>query len=337
MKFKEKIEAGVVVFARTVIPILPRIVVYRLSRIAGFCIYVFTPKLRNVAAANIELVFGNSKLDAEKRRINIASLQSIVLTTLDVFWFSKNTVERVEKYMSYDDSFSSILDNQSSIILSAHFGSWEMIGLCCGANGHKLTSIAMPIKNPYVDRVLNVLRGKVGAIVTARKGGVRTVLKALKKGRGTALLIDQNTLPEEGGVFVPFFGLPVPVANVTGIFQSVVNSKVFIAWCFADEKGCYKAYAKPPFVPSDDMSSEDVTAHVTRELESVIHEYPDYWLWAYKRWCFYRESDDKEKYPFYAESYEEYSEYSKLVKKYRMARDAVDEANKVLMEFEEND
>lgn len=337
MKLRGKFEAGGVLLAKWVIPLLPRMVVYRLSRVFGFCVYAFTPKLRKVAAANIDLVFGDSKSDKEKRRINISSLQSFALTTLDLFWFNKYTYERLDKYMSYDDSFKTLFDDPAAILLTGHIGGWEMIGLGCAEQGYPLTSIAMPLKNPLADKALNTLRQKTGASTAARKGALRQVLRAVKQGRGTALLIDQNTLPEEGGLFVQFFGLPVPVSNITGTMQSVANSKVFVSWCIPDKRGYYKAYAKKPFVPSDDMSRDEITAFVTHELESVIYDHPDYWLWSYKRWCFYRENDDKARYPFYAESYEEYSEYRKLVKTYRAAQVSADEARRVLVEFERED
>ncbi len=337
MKLREIFEAGGVMLAKWVIPLLPRIVVYKFSRVAGGCVYLFMPRLRNVAAANIELVFGDSKSDAEKRRINIASLQSFALTTLDLFWFNRNTRERFKKYVKLDESFRVAFDDPSALFLSAHFGNWEILAVGCGIENYPLTSIAMPLRNPFADRELNALRQKTGSLVATRKGALRTVLKALKQGRGTAMLIDQNTLPEEGGVFVPFFGLPVPVANVAGTLQSVANSKIFVTGAFSDKRGHYTAYSKKAFVPSDDMTREDVTVHVTRELESVIYENPDYWLWSYKRWCFYRKSDDRDKFPFYAESYEEYAEYRELVKKYRAAQVAADDAHDVLMEFEGED
>jgi len=52
-------------------------------------------------------------------------------------------------------------------------------------------------------------------------------------------------------------------------------------------------------------TTEEIAARATQELETIIRENPQFWLWSYKRWCFYRESDDKDRYPFYRKSYED--------------------------------
>ncbi len=200
----------------------------------------------------------------------------------------------------------------------------------CGDQGYPLTSVAMPLRNQFADRELNILRQKTGCSIVARKGALRSVIKAIKGGRGTLLGIDQNTLPEEGGVFVPFFGLEVSASNAVGVLRSAVSSKVYLTWCVADEKGHYTAYAKPALELCDEMSREDVTAKVMRELEGVISENPSFWLWSYKRWRFYRSCDEKGAYPFYAESYERYSEHCKLENKYFELLAEADEARQAV-------
>lgn len=330
MKLRKRLrkipEAGGVIFAKHAIPLLSRMGVVRLSRFLGFCTYVFSPKLRKRAAANINLVFGDFKSVEEKLQINKASFQSFALTTLDLFWFNKRTHERLESYMSYDESFRTIFKDPSAIVLTAHLGNWEVMAVGCGDQGYPLASIAMPLRNQFADRELNVLRQKTGCSIVARKGALRSILKTLKNGGGTLLGIDQNTLPDEGGVFVPFFGLPVPVSNVVGALWSSVNSKVFVSWCIPDEKGYYRAYAKPALVLSDDMSRENITACVMKELESVVCDYSAFWLWSYKRWRFCRDNDEIEKYPFYAESYEGYAEHGRLEEKYFELQAVADEA-----------
>lgn len=337
MNVRQKFEAFGILFAKYTIPLLPRIVVCKFSRFIGLLVYLAMPEFRHIAMANLGVVFGENKTAAEKRRIYIRSLQSITLTFLDLFWFNKNTHKRFAKYMKYEDSFLQAFNEPSTIFITAHFGSWEMLGIGSGIQDYPLASIATPLKNPVANRELNQLRTSTGSIIISRKGALRAVIRALKKGRATALLGDQNTLPEDGGVFVPFFGLPVPVTNIIGLLQTVVNSKIYITWGIPDSRGYYTACAKPPLDISPDMTREDITALATSELESVIYENPDYWLWAYKRWRYYRESDDKEKYPYYAESYEEYSEYRKLLREYRQARVVADDAYKEMKAFEAED
>ena len=274
-----------------------------------------------MAADNLDLAFGDSLTDARKRVINKASFQNFCLVLLDLFWFNRNTTERLAKYLVIDESFRSYFEGPSTIVLTAHIGNWEIINAGCGARGRPMTSIAMPTKNAFADAELKRLREKTGSEIAPRSGAIRRAIKALRDGRGTFLLVDQNTLPEEGGVFVPFFGQPVPVTKAMGALWARTGAQIMVAWCLPDENGVYTIYAKPPFPDADEESSnEEIVARVIRELEDVIREKPNYWLWSYKRWRFFRETDDQGQFPFYAQSYEQYAKYLGLLERLHAAR-----------------
>jgi len=295
-----------VVFALSIIPLLSRRAVVGLSRALGNLAWLFSPKLRRISEANLDIAFGDSKSHEDKKAISRRSFQSFALVALDSFWLNRKTTERLEAYLRYDDSFEVVFSDPPAIILTAHLGNWEIVSLGCGLRGAPITSIAMPLKNPFADRALNRLRERTGSEIAARKGAIRHIIKALREGRSTALLVDQNTLPEEGGVFVPFFGLSVPVSKATGSLWSRTKAKILVTWCVPDGQGVYTVYSRPPFpAKGESPSTEEITARVTEELEVVIRENPNHWLWSYKRWCFYQESDDANQYPFYKKSYED--------------------------------
>jgi KDO2-lipid IV(A) lauroyltransferase len=299
-------ELPLMVLARGILPLLPRRVILWLSRVLGAVAYALSPKLRRIAQANLDLAFGDSKTTEEKQAINRASFQSFTLVILDSFWLNRNTTSRLAKTMRYDASFRPVFDGPPVIIVTGHIGNWEIVSLGCGLEGHPMTSIAMPLKSPFADRELNRLREKTGSEIAARKGAIRHIIKALRNGRNTAVLVDQNTLPEEGGTFVPFFGLSVPVSKAAGALWARTKAKIMVCWCVPDEQGVYTVYARPPFTnDGETLTTEAIAARATQELEIIIRENPQFWLWSYKRWCFYRESDDKDRYPFYSKSYED--------------------------------
>jgi lauroyl/myristoyl acyltransferase len=312
---------------------LPRSEVLRLSRFLGHCAYFVSFSRRRYAEANLNLVYGDSLSEKDKRNINIKSFQNFALIMLDIFWFDHKTDERLDKYMQYDKSFDAIFDGTPNIILTAHFGNWEIVSVACGKKGHPLTSVSMPPKNAFAGEALKSLRVKSGSDMVHREGALKSIIKALRKGRSTAFLLDQDTLPEEGGTFVPFFGLPVPVSNVAGALQARTNAKLVVAWCMPDKVGCYTVYANPPMdVDKDNTTKEEITARITLDLEKVIRTYPDYWLWCYRRWRFFRAEDPAERYPYYAESYEEHAAYRKLIREHRAASEGEKTARRAVAE-----
>ena len=294
------------IVAKHAIAVLPRRVVIQLSRFLGTSAYYLAPKLRKIARANLDAAFGDSKTLQEKVRISKSSFRNFSLVLLDSFWFGRHTEKRLRKYLRYDSSFRVYLEQPPIIAITAHLGNWEIMGLGCGLEGQPITAIAMPLKNSFADRELNRLRVKTGTRITPRSGAVRHLIRSLRAGNNTLLLLDQNTLPEEGGMFVPFFGLSVPVSKAAASLMARTQARLMVIWCLPDAQGVYTAYALPPFPnEGESPSAEAITARLTQELESVIRKRPGSWLWSYKRWCFYQDSDDGNQYPFYRKSFEE--------------------------------
>lgn len=290
---------------RWTIPLFPRKVIVSLARALGRLAYLASRKKRRIAEANLEVVFGDSKSAEEKREIIIASFQAFALLSLDMLWFTVHTKKRVEKYLRYNSSFDIVFEDGPFIAVSAHFGNWEIAGLGCGVRGQPVTSIARPLKNSLINQVLTRLRTRTGSSIAPRLGGIRQVIRALRAGHHTAILVDQNTLPEDGGVFVPFFGLSVPVSRAAGALRSRTDARLIFFWCIPDEHGVYTGYVSGPF-PGDGQSptNDEIAAWVMRQTESIILKHPQFWMWSYKRWRYYRRFDDKDRYPFYARSYE---------------------------------
>ena len=306
--------------AKVSIQFLPRCAVLLLARLLGWLSYSFSAKRRRLAAANLDLVYGDTLASREKRRINIASFQNMALVLLDLYWFNYRTAERMKRYFVYDKSFESIFDGRPNIIVTAHFGNWEVVSLACGQRGLPLTSVALKTKSTVGEKVLTELRKKSGSEIVQRNGAVRKIIRSLRRGRSTAFLLDHNTLPEEGGVFVPFFGLAVPVADVIKVLVQRTDARIVVAYCMPDAAGVYTVKAFPPLATGEGgIAYDDLTAYMTGLIEKFIRENPHCWLWCYKRWRYFRRQDPAERYPFYAESYEAYREYAELIQRYRKA------------------
>jgi lauroyl/myristoyl acyltransferase len=327
---RHRIEKAAFIAGKVAVRCLSRRAVLRLSRLIGFGVYTFSPLRRKFAEANLNLAFGDSLSPKEKRAINIKSFQSFSQVFIDLFWFDGRSDECLNRYLKYDESFNSIFDGNPNIILTAHFGNWELVGVACGRKGYPLTSVALEGQNPILEHALNSLRTKSGSEIVAREGAIRKIIKSLRDGRSTAFLIDHNTLPDEGGVFVPFFGLPVPVSNAAPALQARTDAKLVVTWCLPDDNGGYTVYSKPPLQIEKSASKQEITAELTKGLEDVIRKHPQYWLWCYRRWRFFRAGDPAEKYPFYAESYEENLEFRNLIKNHRKAISNEEEARRKL-------
>ena len=294
-----------------IVPRLPRPVIRILASAAGAVAYASCPKLRRIAAANLRIAFRERKSETDLGRIARRSFHSAAMVMLDFLWFSRNTADRMKSHVVIDDSFKEKLGMSAQIGVTAHFGNWELISAATAAIGAHHAAVFAELKNPYVTPFLERLRNTDGVEPIRKQGAIRGLLKALRKGKSVALLLDQNVLPSEGGIFVDFFGLPVPMSGAAGLLSERTGVPVAVCFCMLLRNGNYRVYS-PTELRADraerqsggDQRREDgadaMTRSIAESFEREIAAHPEQWLWMYKRWKFVAPGFPREAYPFYS-------------------------------------
>jgi Kdo2-lipid IVA lauroyltransferase/acyltransferase len=138
-----------------------------------------------------------------------------------------------------------------------------------------------PLDNPMIDRLVETRRTLSGNRLIYKQDGARAVLRALRNNEAVGILIDQNTAEAEG-VFVDFFG-KAACAN-SGFVKLAYHSQAPVVPGFAvwDEAGRYVLHFRPPIELTGDESTD--TQRVHAEMERIIRQYPDQWMWIHRRW-----------------------------------------------------
>ncbi|HMO03023.1 MAG TPA: hypothetical protein PKC67_07755 [Kiritimatiellia bacterium] len=288
-----------------IIPHLPRRGVVALANVFGTLGYRFSRTVRRIGETNLDLAFGTSKTRAEKQRILRSSFRSFSLVLLDAFWFSHRTEERIARWVTFDQSFDVLFNPRPHICVTAHYGNWEVLGMAVTARGYPLHSVAKPLKNPEVDAMFIEARHKNGQKIVRREGAVRTLLRILQQQGKIALVLDQNTKLAEGGIFTPFFGLPVPVSTAPAGLALKTGANIFIGMLTPQPDGSYigehglELDITPYQTGDTSVAVRTLTERITAELESILRVKPDHWLWTYKRWKYVPPGDDPARFPYY--------------------------------------
>lgn len=294
-----------------IIPRLPRPALRALAAGAGSIAYAFCRKLRRIALANLDIAFGKHKSKAELREIARKSFLSAAMVVLDFLWFTRNTAARMANHVVVDNSYGDELGSSAFIGVTAHFGNWELISTATAATGTRHVAVFAELKNPYVTPFLKKLRNAEGVATIRRQGAIRGMLKALRKGECVALLLDQNVLPSDGGLFVDFFGLPAPMSRAAGLLSEKTGASVIVCFCMLLPNGNYRVYSPTKLAPSRNdqrelnrQGREDdavvTTRSIAKTFETEIALHPEQWLWMYKRWKFIAPGMPREAYPFYS-------------------------------------
>lgn len=303
-RLRDRLEAWLFGLAMRRVPALSRATVMRLARLGGRLAWTFARRDRRIAMANLDLAFGDTKTVAEKHLIVRQALQTFAQTGLDYFWFSRDRTQRMRDWVVVDETARVWMHpGKRQVGITAHFGNWEMLGWLFVFYGAAISSIAKPVKNPLIDAEINRIRTQSGQEIVPRDGALRALVRMLRNEGTVALLLDQDTLPAEGGVFVPFFGVPVPISTAGAGLALKLKAPIFMPFCVCNPDGRYHGYVSKVFLPEaiEGMSPEELTAKITDALEAELRRNPGYWLWSYKRWKRRLPGVDPARYPYYAD------------------------------------
>src|SRR5437764_13845915 len=95
--------------------------------------------------------------------------------------------------------------------------------------GHPLSFLVRPVDNPLLDRLISSYRTRSNNRTIDKNDAVRAVLKRLRESEDVGLLIDVNTVAEEG-VFCDFFG--IPACSTTGLAVVALRADASVVPCF---------------------------------------------------------------------------------------------------------
>jgi len=239
------------------------------------------PRLRRVARSNLAFALPNA--DAEPIVDGVfRSIARLLVAFARFPDIRRETVAdwvRCEGMEHYDDA---IRAGRGVLFATAHLGNWELSAYAHALFRSPMHVVVRPLDNPLIDALVEGRRALSGNRPIAKTDAARAILRALKANEAVGILIDQNSAPE-AGVFVDFFGVlacaPAGFAKLAARSGAAVIPG-FALWSEQERRYILRFY--PPVPMSGDAARD--TQAIQSQLESVIREYPDQWLWIHRRW-----------------------------------------------------
>ena len=168
------------------------------------------------------------------------------------------------------------------IFVGAHYGNWEVLAMAASRAGCPTMAVYAPLQNPYLDELLRAARASFGADTMPRGAPLRPMLRHLRGGGTTGLLIDIR-VPD--GVPVNFFGAPTTFSATPGRLAQRTGAAIVPIWAERTALARYRVtFEAPLFVGDDEQSVIQVTEALTARCEAWIRNDPSQWLLANRRW-----------------------------------------------------
>jgi len=260
-----------------------------LGRRLGDVVFIFNRDRRLVAYANLKAAFAAEKTPAELRAIARRVYRNMVQTFVEVLNLTKVNREYVDEYVevvNMDRIRNAAKSGRGTILLTAHFGDWELSSLVSSVEGFPILVLVREQKMKRLNELLNRLRESNGCKVIRKGMDIKNILKALYGKNIVGILSDQDA--GKNGMFVNFFGRPT--SYHTGPFEIAKHTDSLILPNFIVRTG--GPYHKLFLEEYIDFRKSQNTGGDIREnaqrfaslLESYVRRYPDQWLWLHKRW-----------------------------------------------------
>lgn len=270
--------------------VLPREAAIAGGKLIASAAYYLHGRLRRVGYRNLALAM--PELNPVERRVIIREVFMNLGRLLGEFsQFKKITRQNIAKLVEYDgfENYKRASERGRGVLmLTGHVGAWELCAFAQGVYGHPLSFLVRPLDNPLLDRMITDYREISGNRTINKNRAVKPVLEILRRGQDVGLLIDVNTLPDQG-IFCDFFGIPACSTTGLAVFALRADAPVvpgFLIWDEQRRKHRLRFEPEIPLLRTGDFKQEVMinTARFTKVIEDYARRYPDHWLWVHKRW-----------------------------------------------------
>lgn len=286
---RQHAEAATVSTMATLARWLPRKGLLAVGSAFGWLMYLLDRRHREITLRNLRLAYGDLLTAGEQRRIARGCwmhFSRIGFDTLNFPKFSAASIGTVVRYEGLEHIRAAYARGKGVLLFSAHYGHWELVALMQGYLDLPLVLITRPLDNPVLEKRLARLRAVSGNVIIHRRGAVREMVKAIRRGMGVAIVIDQDA--RRRGIFVPFFGRPSSTTPTLAAMALKTGAAVVPVFSVPQPDGSYAVtYEREIDIEDTGDREADVyriTAHCTAIIERWVRKHPDVWLWMHRRW-----------------------------------------------------
>jgi KDO2-lipid IV(A) lauroyltransferase len=255
---------------------------HALGALIGWLAWLFSPTYRRHMRENMVLALG----DAGERRFRVAAIANAGRSALELpkIWLRplEETAARVVKVSGWELVEAASREGKGIVYLTPHLGCFEVTAQYLSTHA-PITVLYRPPKQAWLQKMIEAGRSRAQlSIAAADLSGVRTLLKALKRGEAVGMLPDQAPKVGEGR-WIDFFGKPAYTMTLAARLTESGAAAIMV-WAERLPGGAgYHFHLQPPTQPIAG-STEERARQISLEIEHLIRQCPTQYLWGYNRY-----------------------------------------------------
>lgn len=244
-------------------------------------LYRLTP-YRHFVAANIRSAYPGWT-DHEANALGHAHLRSLLGSIAELLRFPAMSADDVRALVTWhgkEHLEAALARGKGAIILSGHFGNYELMGAALATRAPVTVLVQPPSKSAF-ERLFIEYRTLHGVATHSNTGpaSLRPAIRALQRNELVALLADQHGEAQEA--IVELFGHPVSVPMGAFYLARKTGAAVLPAFIVRTPTG-HRVEVAPELAATG--TAVDAQEYC-RILERQVRAHPDHWLWVHDRWA----------------------------------------------------
>lgn len=180
-----------------------------------------------------------------------------------------------------------LLDDRPTVLLTSHYGNFELAGYLTCLFGFRLATVARPLDNPYLHEYVNRWRSSTGQQMLPKNGSAPQIQHLLEQGGTLAILGDQNA--GRKGCWVEFMNRPASCHKAIALFTLTSGAPMVVV--YARRTGGIFEFDIATVDCLDPQTCDPallgvlpITGWYNRHLEEIINAQPEQYWWVHKRW-----------------------------------------------------
>ncbi len=258
----------------------------------GDLMYVFDKKHRDRSMSNLRKSLPHLS-EARMKEITRKSFRHEIFDLGIEFFFTtrKIRLSSFKRVVEFDD-FQKTLDlmirnERGMIMLTGHYGNWEVLGYTMATLGFETLSVARPLDNPLVYDFVIGVRERMGQRIIAKKGMTDEVQVELEKKGMVGFTADQDA--GKKGLFVDFFGRKASTYKSIGLLAMHYDVPIVIGYARrVEDKYKFHVGTQDIIYPADWKAQTDpltnITQRYTKAIEDMVRTDPVQYFWMHRRW-----------------------------------------------------
>ncbi|ROH85925.1 lysophospholipid acyltransferase family protein [Pseudomethylobacillus aquaticus] len=258
---------------------LPLPAIHAAGVVAGWMMRLSSQKFRQTARSNIRITNITSTSAASRRlmRLSTSETGKGLMETFAI-WFrpAEQVLGWVKQVHGWEHVEAAHAAKRGIVFLTPHLGCYEITARYYAAH-HPINVLFRPPRQPWLQRLtaLGRNRGQMRQVPTTL-GGIRELMRSLKRGEAIGVLPDQVPEKDEG-VWARFFDYPAYTMTLASKLAQLPNVDTILV--FGERLSWGRGFVLHLQPLTGDLSPQGIN----NAVEQLVRSKPEQYLWNYRR------------------------------------------------------